>query len=193
MKDFPEFPGLHQAGDGSFNVAPEEMPGLIGPQWAVGWDLDSTVFDTRHRQHMLPLIKQKKATYKDYSLMCVDDTVLPGRIEMMRAFHDAGMPNFGISGRNDIAIKQTWDVIHKFGVPLDSIYLRPDDDYSKNWTHKVKGIRFYENLGYRFRFYFEDWREAGEKIVEETSIPVIILDACYPAESQALSAGHQSV
>jgi hypothetical protein len=159
---------------------------------AVGWDLDSTVFDTQHRQHILPLIKEKKVTYSDYSLMCVNDTVLPGRIEMMTAFAQAGLVNVGVSGRNDIALDQTWEVIRKFSVPLDSLALRPEGDYSPNGVYKVRRIREVEALGYKFRFFLDDWREAAECITRETGIPVIILDPCYGPESKIYSAGHET-
>jgi HAD superfamily, subfamily IIIB (Acid phosphatase) len=155
---------------------------------AVGWDLDSTVFNIQHRKHMLPLIKEKKATYSDYSLMCVNDTVLPGRVEMMTAFTEAGLVNIGISGRNDIALEQTWEVIFKFNVPLGKVILRSEGDHTPNGVYKVRRLRELETLGYNIRFFLEDWREAGEYITRETGIPVIILDPCYsndpdPAEN----------
>lgn len=166
---------------------------LVGPIPAVGWDLDSTVFNTQHRQYMVPLIREKKATWEEYSLMCDGDTVLPGRIEMMRVFHEAGITNIGVSGGNSSASEKRWEVIHKFDVPLDGLYLRPARDHCPNPELKVKGIRYYEGLGYKFRMFFEDWREAGVYIAEKTGIPVIILDPCYPATEPYFASGHEGV
>jgi hypothetical protein len=149
----------------------------------IGWDLDSTVFNTLHRQHMIPLIKKKKLTWEDYSLACVDDTVLPGRIEMMEAFHVGNFFNVGISGRNDVAREQTWQVIHKFGVPLDAVSLREHGDFRPNGEYKVSKILEWQKF-LSMKVFFEDWREAGEVITAGTGVPVVVLDACYPEESK---------
>ncbi len=40
------------------------------------WDLDSTLANTSHRQHMVPLIKahtEGGPTWEDYSLACTED------------------------------------------------------------------------------------------------------------------------
>lgn len=153
----------------------------------VGWDLDSTVFDTLHRQHMIPLIKQKKCTWDEYALACVNDTVLPGRVEMMRAFHDAGLGNVAVSGRSDVAREQTWEVIHRLEVPLDMVCLRKPGDYRGNGVQKASALLELNDF-LPVKLFFEDWREAGEIITKATGIPVVILDACYPEESKKVYA-----
>ena len=48
------------------------------------WDLDSTLCDTRHRQHMAAQVREKKATWLEYSLACADDEPIEGAVAMVR-------------------------------------------------------------------------------------------------------------
>ena len=65
---------------------------------AVGWDLDSTLCSTMHRRHLVPEIKAGRATWDDYSDLCVNDEPIAGAVALARMLHAAGHPQYAISG-----------------------------------------------------------------------------------------------
>jgi hypothetical protein len=144
----------------------------------VGWDLDSTVFDTFHRQHMIPEIKAGRRTWEDYSAACTGDTPVPGVIETMNLMR--GVVHIGISGRSQSALDLTWEVIHRCGIPLSGLTLREDGSSQPNAEFKVEKIRELESKGHRFHLFVEDWPPVAEYIRKNTLVPVLVLNPCYP-------------
>lgn len=144
----------------------------------VGWDLDSTVFDTQHRQHMVPEIKAGNGTWEEYSLACTGDTPILASLVAMRVMRQSS--HVAISARYMCAFDATWNVVREHSVPLEEIYLRPDGDNTDNGVFKVAKLRQLEAMGYHFRLFVEDWPETAAYIRQHTGIPVLVVNPCYP-------------
>lgn len=158
---------------------------------AVLWDLDSTIANTMHRQHMVPAIKAKQGpTWEDYSMACVDDTPVEGAVALVRLIasldpRSALVAQYGVSGRSESArdVTLTWFAEH--GVPLNDLHLRPDGDHTPNGTYKVGVINRLRDSGVDVLLFVEDWKETGEYIREKTGVPVLLVQGDYNVDGQA--------
>lgn len=148
----------------------------------VAWDLDSTVFDTSHRQYLIDEVKARRATWDDYSMLCVNDTPVPGSAELMRLLAQTTR-QVAISGRSQCALDLTWQVARKFSIPLDDIRLRPDGDNTENGLFKVGELNRLELEGFRVRLFIEDWPPSAEFIRKMTRVPVLVVNPCYPEKT----------
>lgn len=148
----------------------------------VAWDLDSTVFDTSHRQYLIDEVKAKRATWEDYSMLCTGDTPIPGSVELMRILAQVTR-QVAISGRSECATDVTWDVVRKFAIPLDEIFLRPDGDNIPNGLFKVGVVKRLETYGYKVRLFLEDWPPSAEFIRSTGGVPVMVVNPCYPEKT----------
>lgn len=139
----------------------------------VGWDLDSSVCSTLHRRSLIPEIRAGRATWHDYSLLCLDDEPIEGSVELMRLMVQLN-PRIGhvaISGRSVRALDLTEQWAWKHAVPFSRYMLRPDDQENGSW--KVDCIRQLEAEGHKVRLFVEDWAPAARYIREHTGVPVL--------------------
>lgn len=148
----------------------------------VAWDLDSTVFLTSHRQYLIDEVKAGRATWEDYSMLCVNDTPVPGAAELMRLLAQTTR-QIAISGRSQCALDLTWQVVRKFSIPLDDIILRPDGDKTENGLFKVGVLNRLALEGSRVRLYLEDWPSTAEFVRMATQVPVLAVNPCYPEKT----------
>ncbi len=150
---------------------------------AVLWDLDSTLCDTRHRQHMVAQVREKQATWLEYSMACADDEPIEGAVALVRFLYELGVRQFGVSGRNASALNVTLDWLNRHQVPLDDVFLRPDDDYTTNGLFKVRVIEYLRDArGLDVVLFIEDWQEAADTIWAETRVPVLVVKGAYAAD-----------
>lgn len=163
---------------------------------AVLWDLDSTLANTAHRQHMVPLIKAKQGpTWEDYSMACTADTPVEGTVTLVRLLATSTLTDtegtrrrfvqYGVSGRSEAArdLTQAWFTRH--GVPLDGLYLRPAGDHTPNGRYKVGVIRKLRDHGIDVVLFVEDWAETAEYIREKTGVPVLVVQGDYLTGAEA--------
>lgn len=162
---------------------------------AVLWDLDSTLANTSHRQHMVPLIKAKAGpTWEDYSMACTGDTPVEGTVALARLIASLTVPvsdgltmqvssnrvmQYGVSGRSEAARQLTLDWFAEHGVPLDNVYLRPDGDHTPNGKYKVRVIRRLRDKGIDVVLFVEDWKETADYIHDKTGVPVLVVQGDY--------------
>jgi hypothetical protein len=144
----------------------------------VGWDLDSSLCRTAHRRHLIPEIRAKRATWDDYSMLCLEDEPIEGAVALMRLMTemDPYVQHVAISGRSARALPLTSQWAFRHGVPLSRFMLRPDGDHTPNGKWKVKCLRQLEDEGLTVRLFVEDWDQAAKYIREETGIPVLGLN-----------------
>jgi hypothetical protein len=158
------------------------------------WDLDSTIANTTHRQHMIPAIKEHAKggpTWEDYSMACVDDTPVEGTVALVRLLDFLSSPaipfwQYGVSGRSESARGRTLEWFDKHGVPLDGLHLRPDGDHTPNGKYKVGVINKLRDSGKDVLLFVEDWKETGEYIREKTGVPVLLVQGDYAVGGQNL-------
>jgi hypothetical protein len=152
------------------------------------WDLDSTVCRTVHRRHLVPLIREGKATWDQYAMMCADDEPIEGSVALMRllATGPGAYRHIAVSGRGSSAAELTWGWTARHGVPLAAIILRPSGDHTPNGTWKVGVIRALQRAGADIRLCFEDWAAAAAVIRAETGIPVVGINPFDPEPEEDL-------
>jgi hypothetical protein len=146
---------------------------------AVCWDLDSTLADTRHRQHMVPLIRAGKATWLEYSLHCADDEPIEGAVTLARLLYGARVWQFAVSGRSASAEGATRDWLKRYQVPLDDVFLRPDGDYTENGLFKVRVLGQLRDRGFDVVLFIDDWQETADIIQAVTPVPVLVVKGVY--------------
>lgn len=140
---------------------------------AVGWDLDSTLCSTMHRRWLIPEIKAGRATWDDYSDLCVDDEPIPGAIALAKMLYYAGHTQYAISGRGAGARDRTLSWLMRHDVPMDHVILRPKGDTTENGLWKVREINELRYKGVEFGLFVEDWAPAAKFINKHTDIPVL--------------------
>lgn len=148
-------------------------PGAKRPPQAVGWDLDSTLCSTMHRRYLIPEIRAGRATWDDYSDLCVDDTPIGGAVVLARMLWRAGHTQYAISGRSARAKDRTLRWMAKHDVPMDHVILQPEGDQTENGLFKVQQLNELRYRGVEFCLFIEDWGPAAKYIAEQTGVPVL--------------------
>jgi hypothetical protein len=149
---------------------------------AIGWDIDSTLADTEHRHHMMDAIRaggEGAPTWADYSMECVNDTVIEGSAVLMRLL----APHFmqvAFTAREACAAARTAHWVRENNLPLDEIVMRQTGDTTENGLFKSREMRRRMRRGLVFRLFAEDYALAAPVIREETGTPVLGITAFYP-------------
>lgn len=157
------------------------------------FDLDSTLADTRHRQWMVPLIKQRKGdsrpidnspTWDTYSLACTGDTPIAGTVALAR-FLDwrcyDGMPLLAIvTGRSESARTDTENWLQAYKVPYDRLIMRPAGDRTPNPVFKVDVIDKLRDDGHEVVLFVDDYAAVADAIRHyHPDIPVLLVNPGY--------------
>jgi hypothetical protein len=163
------------------------MEADMGAIPCVVFDLDSTIANTFHRQWMVPLILaggEEAPTWDDYSILCAEDTPIEGVVTLMRILSaEAGMLIFIVTGRSAAARDLTHEWLAKHKIPYDALLMRAAGDRTPNGVFKVAMIDQIRKGGYDPVLALEDWPQAGEYINEHTRVPVVLVNANYPADA----------
>jgi len=129
---------------------------------------------------MVAQVKEKQATWLEYSLACADDEPIEGAVALVRLlYRQAVVRQYGVSGRNESARPQTEEWLKRHQVPLDKVFLREDDDYTKNGPYKAKVITGLRESGVEVVLFVEDWQETADEIRELTGVPVLVVKGLY--------------
>lgn len=91
-------------------------------RWVV-IDLDGTLCDDRHREHLT-----KAGRWDDFHARCVEDQAWPDVKAVINAVNET-INTVAITGRNERYRKVTMDWLLAQGVSIDTLHMRPDDDY----------------------------------------------------------------
>lgn len=155
--------------------------GLPTDKPVIGWDKDSTLADTSHRQWMIPLIKEGKATWEEYATRSSGDTPVYASLVLMELL-SPHYHNVVMSGCNDCPEAREWLVRHKF--PCDAVLLRPNGNTTDNAMLKVRWIWSMQASGYNVALFVEDWPETAKVIREQTSVHVLVVNPCYEGDGR---------
>lgn len=162
---------------------------------AVGFDLDSTIAHTYHRQWMVKEIQARpkfpgQKTWDDYSMECENDTPIEGTVALMRSLPYL---KFIITGRSAGAMGLTREWLAKHDIPYDGLLMRPAGDRTPNGKYKVQMLRRIADEGYKVFLFVEDYPEAAEYITEHTGIPCLLVNANYPPDAPHQNENSRSV
>jgi len=149
------------------------------------WDKDSTLADTLHRGYMVARIATGELTWTDYSMAAADDGIIEGPVRLLRLLRNAGWRNIIVSGANteaELPIRK-WATRHS--VHFDGLVLRATGNHQGNGPYKVAVIAELRAMGLEPVLYVEDWAEVATQIREETGVPVLVVNPCYPPEATA--------
>lgn len=145
------------------------------------YDLDSTLFDVSHREHLAPEGENRSAVenWIAYSKGCIADNPVEGVAESARLFSEAGHRIHIVSGRNVEAYEETVFVLNLHGIPFDEIRLHRADDLRHNGEYKAAYINQLFEHGYQPILMFEDHVEVCEIIEEQTGVPCVTVRPRY--------------
>jgi FMN phosphatase YigB (HAD superfamily) len=150
---------------------------MRGLSTAILFDLDSTLFHTKHRWHLSPAVNPE-STWEDYSAACAGDSPILGTIKLAVLLWPEHQIHI-VSGRNESAEAQTIHQLASAGVPYDGMRLRPAGDYTKNADFKIKYIAELEEQGTKTVLFVEDLPKVADEIEARTSIPTLVVNPRY--------------
>lgn len=127
----------------------------LGP--VVFVDLDSTLADTTHRQHLLGDRTVEDLTA--YSLACADDTPFAGTVRLTQLLKGAGAHVVIVTSRYDVAMMETMRWLYRHNVGFSELIMQAADDASTIEDFKVVAIeRWLANNGVDApELVIEDW------------------------------------
>jgi hypothetical protein len=147
----------------------------------VVFDLDSTLAWTHHRWPLNPA-NNPDSSWDAYSAACRDDKPLDTITLTMLLW-----PHYEVhivSGRQDSAREQTVTWLARHNVFYDELVLRKDGDHRPNAAYKVAYVKDLARAGRVTELVVEDWPETAQAVREETGIPVMVINPCYPPGAQ---------
>lgn len=152
---------------------------MINSLKAVVYDLDSTIADTAHRQHLLP----KKWTgeredWVKYCMGCSGDTPLTGTVKRMVM----DWPHYQIhicTGRMNEARQLTERWLFENAIPYDFLCMRTIDitEKTSNAQYKINYVQGLINAGTEVVLFYEDTSHIAAKIA--TVVPVLGINPFY--------------
>lgn len=156
----------------------------------VGWDKDSTLVSTEHRQHLVPRIKAGEMSWEDYALACADDVPFDGAATLMRLLAPHHL-QYVMTGADDSARDLVLAMFGRHDLPVDRLLMKPrglEKGPLANAEMKAAWINELHADGFRVVLFVEDWPETADAIREMTGVPVLVLNPCYPPELAAARA-----
>lgn len=147
----------------------------------ISYDLDSTMFNVQHREHLAPEEHLKGAleNWIPYSKGCVDDTVVEGIAESARLFKAAGYRIHIVSGRNVEAYDETVWSLNTNDIPYDEIRLHTSDDPRHNGEYKAAYLNSLRDRGLTPMLMFEDHEAVCAIIETQAHVPCITVRPRY--------------
>jgi hypothetical protein len=147
---------------------------------AVGFDLDSTLADTRHRWRLSPAA-DPESTWDRYCAARAGDRPIPGTVAALRAhylYHQIHL--FSGSEASSEGVTRQWLDRHR--IPFDSLRQRMPGDRRSNAEIKIAYIRELHASGTEMILYYEDHPDVARDIEAETDVPVLVVNPCYPED-----------
>jgi FMN phosphatase YigB (HAD superfamily) len=147
---------------------------------AVGFDLDSTLCDTRHRWHLSPMA-DPESSWAVYCAARTGDTPIAGTVAAARLHYLYNQIHIwsGSESSSD-AVTRRW--LNRHRVPFDDLRQRPLGDDRPNAEVKIGFIEELRARGIETVLYFEDIPDVAAEIHEKTGVPVLVVNPCYPED-----------
>lgn len=137
---------------------------MTGGRDIVIFDLDGTLADISHRQHM---VQSKRRDWPGFFAACVDDAPHEAVITILRALQSQ-FEIWLVSGRSDEVREQTENWLRLNGVPWHELIMRHKGDYTPDNLLKIGWVQQGRIPKDRILCVFDDrdkvvkaWRKAG--------------------------------
>lgn len=141
-------------------------------------DIDSTLADTTHRQHLINTEHRDETDWTAYAKACAHDqpTDVVTLVDLLGVDHDIVL----VTSRPEAARPETvaWLDLHK--IVYDDLVMAPDTTDPTGF--KVEAIRKI-NSEYPVALHLDDWWGVGQAVRDELGIPVVIVRV-YPPERE---------
>ncbi len=154
---------------------------------AVGFDLDSTLGNTRHRWHLSPMADQS-SDWDRYCAARAGDTPIRGPVAAARLHYPHHQVHIW-SGSQESSALVTLDWLDLHRIPFDGLRQRPPGDCTPNGLLKVRFILELREQGIETVAYYEDHPDSAQVIEEKTGVPVIVVNPCYPEDEEKFRRG----
>lgn len=152
------------------------LPGVPVELPVIVIDLDSTVYDTRHRRHLAPGREHygtPNTAWKPFSLGCPEDTVIESMAVLTRLLHESCFI-FLLTARNDVAEEATLNRLAEDRVPFDRLRMAgPEDEDTSNHDYKVQVLKEWIAEGWNITLFIDDWAETCRAVTEQVGVPSI--------------------
>lgn len=109
-------------------------------------DLDGTLYDNRHRAHLMPTGDKRNDTeaWAEFNGACRDDTPIPNMLAIIKQLLASGADVRFLTGRGKSAYLPTMDRLHNdLGISrtLIKLQMRPMDDHRRAAEFKCDALR----------------------------------------------------
>jgi hypothetical protein len=154
---------------------------------AVGFDLDSTLADTRHRWGLSPM-SDPSSDWGRYCAARMGDTPFPGAVAAARLHYPHHRVYvFSGSEESSAAVTRQWLDLHR--IPFDDIRQRPPGDNAPNGRLKARFICELRERGIEMLLYYEDHPQAAGQIEMLAEVPVLVVNPRYPEDEERFRRG----
>ena len=133
-------------------------------------DLDGTVFNTDHREHHL---KKEKKDWNAFFQGMKDDVPHEEILWLVQTLYLAGNQIVIATGRPEKYMQVTVDILEKYHVPYDGLYMRKDNDNRSDAITKVEMLETMKKEGFEPTLFLEDrkrvvdaLRAKGHKVLQ---------------------------
>jgi hypothetical protein len=155
---------------------------------AVGFDLDSTLANTRHRWGLSPMA-DPSSDWHAYCAARIGDEPFPGTVAAARAHYRTSQVHiFSGSEESSRLVTLQWLDLHR--IPFDGLRQRKPGDDRANHEVKIEGILELRARGIEMLLYYEDHPEVAVRIYEATKVPVLVVNPCYPEDEERFRRGN---
>lgn len=95
-------------------------------------DLDGTIADNSHREHLIPKEKGTTDQWTEFNLACGGDYIIPETYEVLNAIYwHTGHSVYVVTGRSEVCLDETVNWLAKNAIHYDLLIMRPEDDHRK--------------------------------------------------------------
>ena len=108
----------------------------------VVFDLDGTLANGRHRNHLVPKPEDAHSTYAwdKHNLEADKDEPIQDTIDVCNALYEAGYEIVILTGRCDVSAALTVLWLDKYGVKYDRLLMRPREDHRPDTLFKEEAL-----------------------------------------------------
>lgn len=154
---------------------------------AVGFDLDSTLADTRHRWDLSPMANPE-SSWGEYCAARLGDTPVPGTVTAARLHYQQHQVHvFSGSEASSERVTRKWLDFHR--IPFDVLRQRPSGDKTPNGLLKVRFILELREQGIETVLFYEDHPDSAGDIERLAGVPVVVVNPRYPEDEEKFRRG----
>jgi hypothetical protein len=149
-------------------------------------DLDSTLFDTRHRAHLIDRVNG--TDWVAYSMACVDDEPIVATVALIDAMSCLGVDVVYVTGRDEASRDVTLKSLTKHNLPVHGLFM-DNESNGATYNHADYKLRRVQGVlsdpEWKFQkhfFHVDDWPDVKVKL-EEAGIPCLCVRAPHEIDA----------